>query len=139
MIIDLSGLWQVCMDTSGQSAPPRRFPDVMRLPGTTSCAGLGPENGERHEGHLTDAHRFEGSAWFCREFTVEETLPMAMLTLERTRVTTVWLDGVCLGTENSLCTPHRYVFPGPEAGTHTLVIRVDNTTYPTGGGAHDQP
>lgn len=139
MKTDLSGLWQVCLDTSGQSAPPRRFPDVMRLPGTTSCAGLGPDNTDCPEGHLTDAHGFEGSAWFCRELTVEETLPLAMLTLERTRVTTVWLDGVCLGTENSLCTPHRYVFPGPKAGTHTLVIRVDNTSYPTGGGHMTSP
>ena len=57
-----------------------------------------------------------------------------MLTLERTRKTTVYLDGRVIGHQESLCAPHRYFLGGLTEGSHTLVIRVDNTDYPTRGG-----
>lgn len=134
MKIDLSGLWQVALDASMQENAPAFYPDTMVLPGSTSAAGLGPVNTEEPEGYLTDEHRFEGYAWFCHRFTVAEHHPHALLRLERTRMTTVWLDGVCLGSCNSLCTPHEYAFQGPAAGEHELLVRVSNVNYPTPGG-----
>ena len=133
--IDLSGLWRVCLDGEKSPEMPAVYPDEMMLPGTTSAAGLGPENPARETYFLTDAHKFEGYAWFMRSFEAEDWADQTvLLTLERTRKTTVYLDGVEVGSQNSLCTAHRYVLGGLAKGMHTLVIRVDNTDYPTKGG-----
>ena len=66
--IDLSGLWQVYLDAEKHAALPSVYPDEMTLPGTTSAAGLGPDNPARETYFLTDAHKFEGYAWFMRTF-----------------------------------------------------------------------
>ncbi len=145
MKVDLSGLWQVYLDEEKQERLPEVFPDAMELPGTTSCAGLGPENPARETYFLTDAHKFEGFAWFRRSFTAGAWQGMrALLMLERTRKTRVWLDGTEVqGLEaadyDSLSTPHRYLLPALAAGEHTLLICVDNTDYPTRGGHMTSP
>ena len=57
--IDLSGMWQVRLDAS-QTLPLQLAGNMlMKLPGTTSAAGLDPENCARETGHLTDTHPFE--------------------------------------------------------------------------------
>lgn len=133
--IDLSGLWRVYLDADKAPALPSEYPDEMTLPGTTSAAGLGPENPARETYFLTDARKFEGYAWFTRTFEAGDWQDMAvLLRLERTRKTTLWLDGQEIASRCSLCAPHLYYLPGLAKGTHTLVIRVDNTDYPTRGG-----
>lgn len=140
MKIDLSGQWQVKLDAEKQEIMPQAYPETMTLPGTTSAAGLGMPNPAKETGCLTDAYRFEGAAWFMRTFTAGDwTGEQTMLTLERTRKTTVYLDGRPIGHQESLCTPHRYFLPPVHAGEHTLVIRVDNTDYPTRGGHLTSP
>lgn len=140
MKIDLSGQWQVKLDAEKQETMPQAYPETMMLPGTTSAAGLGMPNPAKERGCLTDAYRFEGAAWFMRTFTAGDwTGEQTMLTLERTRKTTVYLDGRPIGHQESLCTPHRYFLPPVHAGEHTLVIRVDNTDYPTRGGHLTSP
>ena len=140
MNIDLSGQWQVKLDAEKQETMPQAYPETMMLPGTTSAAGLGMPNPAKERGCLTDAYRFEGAVWFMRTFTAGDwTGEQTMLTLERTRKTTVYLDGRPIGHQESLCTPHRYFLPPVHAGEHTLVIRVDNTDYPTRGGHLTSP
>ncbi len=140
MKIDLSGQWQVKLDAEKQETMPQAYPETMMLPGTTSAAGLGMSNPAKETGCLTDAYRFEGAVWFMRTFTAGDwTGEQTMLTLERTRKTTVYLDGRPIGHQESLCTPHRYFLPPVHAGEHTLVIRVDNTDYPTRGGHLTSP
>lgn len=140
MKIDLSGQWQVKLDAEKQETMPQAYPETMMLPGTTSAAGLGMPNPAKETGCLTDAYRFEGAAWFMRTFTAGNwTGEQTMLTLERTRKSTVYLDGRPIGHQESLCTPHRYFLPPVHAGEHTLVIRVDNTDYPTRGGHLTSP
>lgn len=140
MKIDLSGQWQVKLDAEKQETMPQAYPETMMLPGTTSAAGLGMPNPAKERGCLTDAYRFEGAAWFMHTFTAGNwTGEQTMLTLERTRKTTVYLDGRPIGHQESLCTPHRYFLPPVHAGEHTLVIRVDNTDYPTRGGHLTSP
>lgn len=140
MKIDLSGQWQVKLDAEKQETMPQAYPETMMLPGTTSAAGLGMPNPAKERGCLTDAYRFEGAVWFMRTFTAGDwTGEQTMLTLERTRKTTVYLDGRPIGHQESLCTPHRYFLPPVHAGEHTLVIRVDNTDYPTRGGHMTSP
>ena len=140
MKIDLSGQWQVKLDAEKQETMPQAYPETMTLPGTTSAAGRGMPNPAKETGCLTDAYRFEGAVWFMRTFTAGDwTGEQTMLTLERTRKTTVYLDGRPIGHQESLCTPHRYFLPPVHAGEHTLVIRVDNTDYPTRGGHLTSP
>lgn len=140
MKIDLSGQWQVKLDAEKQETMPQAYPETMTLSGTTSAAGLGMPNPAKETGCLTDAYRFEGAVWFMRTFTAGDwTGEQTMLTLERTRKTTVYLDGRPIGHQESLCTPHRYFLPPVHAGEHTLVIRVDNTDYPTRGGHLTSP
>lgn len=140
MKIDLSGQWQVKLDAEKQETMPQAYSETMMLPGTTSAAGLGMPNPAKETGCLTDAYHFEGAAWFMRMFTAGDwTGEQTMLTLERTRKTTVYLDGRPIGHQESLCTPHRYFLPPVHAGEHTLVIRVDNTDYPTRGGHLTSP
>ena len=126
MKIDLQGKWLVWLDAAKTGVHPVGMPETIRLPGTTSYAGIGPENPERAVGYLTDAHKFEGHAWFERTFVLPEEaagLPL-LLTLERTRKTTVYLDGREIGSQSSLCTPHRYRLDGAAPGEHDgLLVR----------------
>lgn len=135
-ITNLSGSWEVFLDESKQLLLPEVYPDSINLPDSTSNAGLGKLNTEIEYGCLTEPHKFEGFAWFRRtiEITPEMSGRHLTLFLERTRKTTVFLDGKAIGSFCSLSAPHRYSLDGISAGKHELVIRVDNTDYPTGGG-----
>jgi len=139
--MDLSGVWKLWMDEENTGDKPAEFPMEIVLPSTTSAAGLGRPNPEKPEGYLTDAFRFEGKAWFERSFILQEDLAgiPAFLTLERTRISRVWLDERKMGERNSLCTSHVYSLGVLSAGVHTLRICVDNTGYPTRGGHMTSP
>jgi hypothetical protein len=135
--LGLEGQWRLRLDSEKKGSEADAFDDMMILPGTTSSAGKGAANEEALAGSLTDAFKFEGYAWFSREvdITAEQAGRNAFLYLERTRVTTVWIDGAEIGMRNSLCTPHVYELGRMlTEGTHRIVIRVDNTDYPTKGG-----
>lgn len=136
IITDLSGCWEVCLDESRNDKLPAKYPDRINLPDSTSNAGLGKSNTDIEYGCLTDLHKFEGYAWFRREIEISPETEGKCLTLflERTRKTSVYLDGRFVGEYCSLCTPHRFDLTGIAAGKHELIIRVDNTNYPTGGG-----
>lgn len=135
-ITDLSGQWEVFLDESKNDLLPESYPDRINLPDSTSNAGLGKLNKEIEYGCLTELHKFEGFAWFRRSIDISPEMAANNLTLflERTRKTRVFLDGKLIGSCCSLCAPHRYSLNGVPAGTHELVICVDNTDYPTGGG-----
>ena len=139
--IDLSGKWQLYMDKNCGKSLPAAYNDEITLPGTTSSACKGEKSDERASGYLTDPYKFEGFAWYGREFTVTEEMfgKELFLRLERTRMTEVFLDGEKLGECDSLCTPHVYSLPALAAGTHRLDICVKNTGYPTKGGHMTSP
>lgn len=138
---DLSGKYGLFTDKSKEDRIPDVFPYEIELPNTTSNAGIGETNNEKCLGYLTDIHRFEGYAWFRRKInvTTEMTKNNLMLFLERTRKTAVYIDGAKIGEYCSLCTPHKYFLNGLSAGEHELIVRVDNTDYPTGGGHLTSP
>ncbi|WP_201005452.1 glycoside hydrolase family 2 TIM barrel-domain containing protein [Paenibacillus glycanilyticus] len=134
--INLVGTWELQLDEekTGLQEP---FNDTIALPGTTSHARKGKRNQSVNVDCLTDEYAFEGWAWFSRKFDIPAGLAGAgvKLYLERTRVTTVWIDGDELGTRNSLSAPHLYELEKPlTEGRHTITVRVDNTSYPTKGG-----
>lgn len=135
-IIDLSGKWDAFLDENKGSDIPKLFDSEINLPDTTSHARLGKLNAEKKYGCLTDLYKFEGYAWFRRRFTLSEEQARHNITLllERTRKAAVYIDGKEIGHFCSLCAPHRYELNGISAGEHELIVRVDNTDYPTAGG-----
>lgn len=135
-ITDISGQWSVFLDEGKNPALPKEYPLSITLPDTTSNARLGKKCAEKNYGCLTDLWHFEGFAWFMRkiEITPQMAKQHVTLFLERTRKTTVYVDGKKIASQCSLCAPHRYRLDGLTAGSHELVILVDNTDYPTAGG-----
>lgn len=134
--ISLEGTWQFQLDEDKRGLK-EQLNDTIALPGTTSYARKGKRNQAALADSLTDEYAFEGWAWYSRtvDIPAEHAGSTIMLYLERTRVTTVWIDGIELGTQNSLCAPHLYnVTDRLTTGNHTITIRVDNTNYPTKGG-----
>lgn len=133
--IGLEGTWELQLDANKEGLR-QPLGDTMTLPGTTSHARKGNRNEAVDIGALTDEYPFEGFAWFSREVDIPEALDGVACTLylERTRVTTVWVDDREIGTQNSLCTPHIHAIGGLTSGKHRVTIRVDNTDYPTKGG-----
>ncbi|MBQ4465360.1 MAG: beta-glucuronidase, partial [Oscillospiraceae bacterium] len=118
------------------------FTDTMRLPGTTAQAKKGKPNPEREDSFLTERYPFLGYAWFRREVHIPEHLrgKKMQLFLERTRITTVWINGNCIGSQNSLCTPHCYDLTAfSQAENVQITICVDNSGYPTKGGHMTSP
>lgn len=79
---------------------------------------------------LQPEKHYVGAAWYQRDVLLPEAWAgkRVLLTLERPHWgTTVWLDDGCLGSRDSLGTPHVYELDAAVTpGRHTLTIRVDN-------------
>ena len=72
---------------------------------------------------------YAGVAWYQKEITIPKNWEnkQIILTLERCHwVTSIWLDGDSLGSDNSLATPHRYILTDLKQGKHNLTVRIDN-------------
>ena len=143
---DLSGIWRFAMDPDKTGVRDGLFetllPDTIPLPGTTAQAGKGTYNRERGTGFLTERYPFCGWAWYQTVFTPDpaDLHKPLLLTLERTRMTRLWINGTELGSCNSLTTPHRYQLPPLEnTAPLTITICVSNTDYPTKGGHMTSP
>ncbi len=139
--INLEGNWRFYADEeehyTGYLPPASAYPALVRLPGTTAQNHIGKLNEKREKGHLTELYPYSGNAWFRRSIAIPEELQgkRAVLFLERTRITSVWVNGQFIGTQNSLCTPHVYdlsAFSG--AAELEISLCVNNTHYPTAGG-----
>ncbi|MGN0611922.1 MAG: beta-galactosidase, partial [Ruminiclostridium sp.] len=108
--IDISGKWELFFSKEPQSALPNSYSGDIILPDTLSHAGKAPVCEGKADGYLTDIHPFSGYAFFRRNITVcEDTAGCrAFLTLERTRISTLYIDGNKIGTCDSLCGTHSY-------------------------------
>ena len=139
---DLSGVWELSLAQMAGKQVPTAFDDTISLPGTTSLAKKGTPNPARETGFLTDAYAFEGQAWFRKTVYLDPDflgLPMK-LTLERTRITTLWINGRRVGSCDSLCTPHVYEISADVTKPLVeIVVCVENTGYPTKGGHLTSP
>lgn len=138
--IDLSGEWKLCLDKDckGKNLV---FDDTINMPNTTSNAQKSEYNSKREEGFLTDTYLFEGWAWFSKEIDFNKLeCKNLKLFLERTRITTVYIDGKKIGTQESLCTPHIYdLNEYIDTGVHEVRICVSNVNYKTKGGHLTSP
>ncbi len=139
--VDLSGSWQLYLDKDITGKIPENYNDEIVLPDTTSHARKGEKNDERAAGFLTDPYKFEGHAWYRREFLIRDQWRIndLYISLERTRMTELYIDGSKVGENDSLCTPHLYKLPELASGSHTIDICVKNVGYPTKGGHMTSP
>ncbi len=138
--IPLSGVWEFLDDQTKKYTgfPPKAedFNDTITLPRTTAQAKKGVPNAKREEGFLTEVYPYKGNAWFRTVVDVpSEHGRFIRLYMERTRISEVWVNGVRIGTNDSLCTPHSYDLSDFSAcPLLEICIRVDNSAYPTKGG-----
>ncbi|MGN0634424.1 MAG: glycoside hydrolase family 2 TIM barrel-domain containing protein [Oscillospiraceae bacterium] len=137
--IDLSGEWLLAMDKDCTGKMPQ-FNDSIVLPDTTSHAGKGEDNPARETGFLTDTKKFEGDAWFRRTVDLSAAKgKTAKLFLERTRLTSLYIDGTLVGSRDSLTTAHIYDISEYAHGEHEITICVSNHGYPIPGGHLTSP
>ncbi|MDR1788762.1 MAG: hypothetical protein LBR12_00080, partial [Opitutaceae bacterium] len=123
----LAGHWQLSL-APATTEKTETYPDAIALPGTLDQAGKG-ESAAPNIIELNRRVTFNGTAWFQRDITLPENWRGARveLTLERTRLTRVFLDGQLVATNNSLSTPHRAtLLENATPGTRRLAIAVNN-------------
>lgn len=140
--VDLQGTWELYLDKEKKYQIPPKGNDTICLPDSTAHAEKGIEDKNPNVGYMTDRYYFEGYAWYSRIIMVEKDWEdkNIILFLERTRISTVYIDGEELDTQDSICGYHTHDLTGKlTEGCHTLTIRVDNTNYPTRGGHMTSP
>lgn len=102
----------------------------VHLPGTTDEAGIGDTLSD-----LSCDSRLGRRHSLCRAltYTGDIIIPASMdgkhivLFIERTKPSTLWIDGDSIGSQTHLQTPHTYDISGYRAGRHTVRLRIDNS------------
>jgi hypothetical protein len=136
-VVNLQGEWICALDPvkiGEKNHWEQTFPlkDTHRaiLPGSLDTNGIGYPAEASHL-HLGKPLQFEGLAWYQKNFFVPESFDgrYVELTLERTKVTKVWINGKLLGEGNWVYAPQHFdatelLVPGRE---NTITISVDNT------------
>jgi beta-galactosidase/beta-glucuronidase len=79
---------------------------------------------------LTPNKEYKGAAWYQKQIVVPEDWKDKTINLFLERVhweSTVWIDGVKVGMQNSLGTPHNYSLNKLlTVGEHKITLRIDN-------------
>ena len=134
--LSLHGSWALSLDTAATfNAAMLSTPcsDTMHLPGTTDRARKGFRNDDYSEtSNLSREYRFIGKALYAKQVTIPAQWQGKSISLlmERTKPTTVWVDGHEAGSNGSISTAQRYdlsAFLTP--GRHTIYILVDNSRH----------
>lgn len=142
--IELKGTWNFCLDYEKigleREYYKKTFHDNINLPATVSTAKKGNPSEEKNTGFLTDPYLFEGYTWYSKnvECSAMEGKEFFLI-LERTRVSHVWVDENYVGSNNSLCTSHRYCLTPYVNKRNKITIMIDNTSYPVKGGHMTSP
>ena len=132
--IPLEGNWGLQLDTAGAGIAPdwltKYCTDSLFLPGTTDMGKKGTYNTDMTlTTSLSREYVFEGKALYTKQVDIPEEWDgtSVRLVMERTKPTTIWIDGKEVGANNDISTAQQYdlssyLFPG----THTVAILVDN-------------
>ena len=132
--IPLEGNWGLQLDTAGAGIAPdwltKSCTDSLFLPGTTDMGKKGTYNTDMTlTTSLSREYVFEGKALYTKQVDIPEEWDgtSVRLVMERTKPTTIWIDGKEVGANNDISTAQlydlsSYLFPG----THTVAILVDN-------------
>lgn len=145
-VYDLSGSWEFTLDPEGDGSEKfycdNFYTDTIELPSTTAIQKKGIENFSKEIGHLTEAYPYAGNAWYQKRIKIDPSevgKPM-YLYLERTRITTLWVNDTYVSTCDSLCTPHEYdITKYVTSPSIKITILVNNKDYKTKGGHLTSP
>lgn len=114
--IDLSGNWQTQLG-------------IVHLPGTTDLSGVGRKNTDLSvTTGLSRRYIFEGALGYSRSIDIPQQWSgkYIELFLERTKPTTLIIDGDTIGKCANIQTPHIYDISNIGVGKHNVEIIVDN-------------
>ena len=122
--IDLAGQWTF------NSTPEKTDKELVTLPGTTDTNRKGDKNTRKDETtHLSRRFTYFGEATYSKEIDIPQAWKGKNITLflERTKPTTLYIDGEEIGKCDDVSVPHVYDLTGKiKPGHHTLAIKVDN-------------
>lgn len=132
--IDLQGMWQFELDAQNKGLAEqwqlKPFSDAVTLPGTTDTNQKGVRNTSKNETtHLSRVYKYVGKAWYKKEVTIPDDWrgKEIVLTLERTKPSHVWIDGVSAGKNDNISTPQVYDLSALlTPGHHEITVLVDN-------------
>lgn len=143
-LIDLSGEWQVKLDSLDQGETEKWFAQdidsqVINLPGTLDDAGIGvadtlsPGLNNYVLSSLTRKKSYIGKAWYQKKITIPEDWSGKQIELKLERVlwqSTVYIGAQKIGSQESLIGSHSYnLDTALPAGDHTLTIVIDNSNF----------
>ncbi|MGC4235104.1 MAG: beta galactosidase jelly roll domain-containing protein [Niabella sp.] len=131
--IDLQGEWQLKTDPSGTGMEKRwmdsTLTETVTLPGTMAQWKKGIKQEQPTTSHLNVLWQYTGAAWYQRRVQIPASWADKdiHLSLERTKVTSVWVDGRLIGKSSLLSAPQSFKLPeGLKPGWHTITICVNN-------------
>jgi len=132
--LDLNGIWQFAMDSSGIGIQEKWFADILtdsvQLPGTMDENHKGIPNKNRQETmRLSRELMYDGMAWYQKTVSIPEDWQgkSIRLKMERTKPTQVWVDETWIGSNNNLLTPQEYDLSAALLpGKHRITILVNN-------------
>lgn len=141
--ISLKGNWGLQLDTAGTGIAPdwpaKSCTDSLFLPGTTDMGKKGTYNTDMTlTTGLSREYVFEGKALYTKQVRIPEEWDgtSVRLVMERTKPTTIWIDGKEVGTNNDISTAQQYDLSSSlSPGLHSLAILVDNGRVETHGRA----
>ena len=132
MYIDLRGEWAFSTAEGNIPKSIKGMPkELVTLPGTTDTnhKGTMTQPGEETT-HLARRYTFTGKAYYSRgvEIPKEWKKKNIMLFMDRTKPTTLYVDGKKVGTNNKISTCQKYDLTGIlTPGIHVITIEVDNS------------
>lgn len=111
----LDGLWEFFpeCDRAFRGKLPRNYTRRIEVPSAWES--------------LPDLKGYRGVAWYRKSFDLGEKANLRLVFGGVSHTARVFLDGKEIGGHYDAFTPWDLVVPGVKAGTHTLVLRVDNT------------
>lgn len=123
--IDLTGIWHFSFTGSD-------FNDFVFLPGTTDTNKRGNKLNKFDDTmHLSRNYSYVGKVYYQREIGIPEEWGDAdiYLHLERSKPSTVFIDGKEIGSNDNISTEQVfYLGKSLKSGRHTLLVIVDNSS-----------
>ena len=100
------------------------------LPGTTDESKLGEgQKDTTTTFQLTRLYPFSGKLNYTKQVEIPKDYQgkRLFLVMERTKPSTLWIDGDSIGSQSHIYAPHIYALPALTPGMHEVKIEVDNS------------
>lgn len=134
--INLSGFWKFQIDSGDIGNKQKwylsghQFNDSIKLPGTTDISKKGLFNTDTLTTRLHRNYKYEGAAWYSREVNIPINWKKKniQLIIERTKISSVWVDGKYIGSSTLLQSKQVYdLTKFLSTGKHSICVLVNNS------------